>query len=85
MLKTLLNKSYGAALEQGEQTLTTKRWEQHAELPGTLKNMLAEIKEREKAFKEQESETHRGTLRAMLGLSADAGDDETVKTQESGA
>ena len=85
MLKTLLNKSYGAALEQGEQTLTAKRWEQHAEPPGKLKNMLAEIKEREKAFKEQESETHRDTLRAMLGLSASCRDDEKVKTEESGA
>jgi energy-coupling factor transporter ATP-binding protein EcfA2 len=68
MLKTMLNKALGAALEQGEQTLTQKRWEQHAESPLKLKEMLHEIKEGEKAFKNQEDETHRTILRDMLGL-----------------
>ena len=70
MLKTYLNKTLGAALEQGEHTLTQKRWERHAEPPAKLKDMLHEIKEGEKAFKNLEDETHRVTLREMLGLSA---------------
>lgn len=70
MLKTFLNKTLGAALEQEERTLTPKRWERHAEPPQKLKDMLHEIKEGEKAFKNQEDETHRTTLREMLGLSA---------------
>src|SRR5713226_5258574 len=39
MLKTVLNKALGAALEQGERTLTQKRWERHAEPPHKLKEM----------------------------------------------
>jgi hypothetical protein len=85
MLKTLLNKAYGTALEQGEPTLTSKQWEPHAEPPLKLKNMLAEIKEKEKAFKEQECESHRNTLRTMLGLTATSASDEKAEEGEDGA
>jgi len=85
MLKTLLNKAYGTALEQGEPTLTSKQWEPHAEPPLKLKNMLAEIKEKEKAFKEQECESHRNTLRTMLGLTATSASGEKAEEGEDGA
>ncbi len=81
MLKTLLNKALGAALEQGERTLTPRRWERHTEPPLKLKNMLQEIKERENVCKEQENETHRSTLRAMLGLCASSANSEPPKTE----
>ena len=68
MLKTMLNKAYGAALEQGEQTLTPKMWERHAEPPSKLKEMLQEIVRGESRIKEREDEKHRDELRAMLGL-----------------
>jgi len=68
MLKTLLNKALGAALEQGEHTLTLKRCEQHAEPPQKLKNMLHEIREGEEKLANQKDERHRQELRAMLGL-----------------
>jgi energy-coupling factor transporter ATP-binding protein EcfA2 len=85
MLKTLLNKAYGAALEQGDHTLTSRLWEQHVESPLKLKNMLTEIKEREKVFKEQESESHRNTLRDMLGLSTLSAKGEKAEEEEGGA
>lgn len=69
MLKTLLNKAYGAALEQGEQTLTSRLWERHAEPPSKLKEMLYEIVRGERRIKEREEEQHRDDLRTMLGLS----------------
>lgn len=82
MLKTMLNKALGAALEQGERTLTQKRWERHAEPPQKLKDMLHEIKEGERAFKNQEDETHRTTLREMLGLSATAPGSAVAKEED---
>jgi hypothetical protein len=69
MLKTLLNKAYGAALEQGEQTLTSRLWERHAEPPSKLKEMLYEIVRGERRIKDREEEQHRDDLRTMLGLS----------------
>jgi energy-coupling factor transporter ATP-binding protein EcfA2 len=68
MLKTLLNKAAGTALEQGEQTLTLKRCQQHAEPPKKLKDMLREIREGEEKLANQRDESHRQELRAMLGL-----------------
>src|SRR5713226_3806217 len=59
MLKTLLNKALGAALEQEEHTLTLKRCEQHAEPPQKLKNMLHEIREGEEKLENQKDERHR--------------------------
>jgi hypothetical protein len=67
LLKKMLNKAYGAALEQGEQTLTPKLWERHAEPPGKLKEMLHEILTGERRMKEREEEKHLDALRAMLG------------------
>ncbi len=71
MLKTLLNKALGAALERQEQTLVPKLWEAFAEPPHKLKDMLHEIQEGERKLHEQESESHLRELREMLGL-ADA-------------
>lgn len=68
MLKTLLNKAYGAALEQEERTLTPKLWERHAEPPSKLKEMFQEIVKGEQRIKEREEEKHRDELRDMLGL-----------------
>jgi len=68
MLKKMLNKAYGAALEQGEQTLTPKLWERHAEPPRKLKEMFHEIATGEQRIKEREEEQHLDALRAMLGL-----------------
>jgi len=72
MLKTLLNKAAGAALEQGEQTLTLKRCQQYAEPPQKLKNMLHEIREGEEKLENQKDESHRQELRAILGLGSSA-------------
>jgi hypothetical protein len=69
MLKTLLNKALGAALEKGEQTLLPKRWEQHAEPSQKLREMLQAIKEDEEKLINQNDEVHRNVLREMLGLS----------------
>lgn len=82
MLKTLLNKALGAALEQGEQTLTQKRWARHAESPLKLKEMLHEIREGEKAFTNQEDATHRTTLRDLLGLAPSPLEREQTSRQE---
>jgi hypothetical protein len=79
MLKTLLNKAMGAALEQGESTLTLERCKQHAEPPRKLKNMLHEIREGEEKLENQQEESHRQELRAMLGLSPS---DASSKPQE---
>ena len=68
MLKTLLNKALGAALERQEQTLVPKLWEPFAEPPHKLKDMLHEIREGEKKLHEQESESHLHELRELLGL-----------------
>lgn len=68
MLKTLLNKALGAALEQQQQTLLPKLWEPFAEPPHKLKEILREIREGEKRLQEQESESHLHELREMLGL-----------------
>jgi energy-coupling factor transporter ATP-binding protein EcfA2 len=68
MLKTLLNKALGIALEQQQQTLLPKLWEPLAEPPHKLKEMLREIREGEKRLQEQESESHLHELREMLGL-----------------
>ena len=46
--------------------------------------MLAEIKEREKAFKEQECESHRNALRTMLGLAAAPASGEAKEEEEGG-
>jgi len=85
ILKTLLNKAYGAALEQAEPTLTSRLWERHAQPPLKLKNMLAEITLGEKALKEQESEAHRDSLRSLLGLSVDVGFGGKGEQDEGGA
>jgi len=85
MLKTLLNKAYGMALLQGEPTLTPRLWEPHAASPLKLKTMLAEIEIGEKALKEQERESHRDSLRAMLGLSVDSRDGEKGQRDQDGA
>jgi hypothetical protein len=68
MLKTLLNKAMGAALEQGEPTLTIERCKKHAEPSQKLKNILHEIQEGEEKLENQKDERHRQDLRAMLGL-----------------
>lgn len=68
MLKTLLNKALGAALEQQEQTLLPKHWEQFTDPPHKLKEMLHEIREGEKTLHEQEDESHLQDLRELLGL-----------------
>lgn len=79
MLKTLLNKALGAALEQGELTLTPKRWEHHAEPYQKLKRMLDEIRADEQALNEQRDETHRNTLRELLGLGSASPGSESPK------
>src|SRR5260370_26529038 len=66
MLKTMLNKALGTALEQGEQTLTAKHWERHAEPPSKLKAMLHEILAGEQRLKERGEDKHLQDLRAML-------------------
>jgi energy-coupling factor transporter ATP-binding protein EcfA2 len=66
MLKTMLNKALGTALEQGEQTLTAKHWERHAEPPSKLKAMLREILAGEQRLKERGEDKHLQDLRAML-------------------
>lgn len=76
MLKTLLNKALGAALEGQEQTLLPKHWEAFAEPPYKLKEMLHEIREGEKRLHEQESESHLQELREMLGLEGAPAKDE---------
>ncbi len=81
MLKTLLNKALGAALEQREQTLVPKLWEAFAEPPHKLKDMLHEIREGEKKLHEQESESHLHELREMLGLESGSAADE-LRTEE---
>jgi energy-coupling factor transporter ATP-binding protein EcfA2 len=68
MLKTMLNKALGAALEQGEQTMTAKHWERYAEPASKRKEMLHEIIRGEQRIKERAEERHRDELRAMLGL-----------------
>ncbi len=69
MLKTLLNKALGAAMEQGERTLLPKRWERHAEPPQKLKEMLLEIRKGEQQLHAREDETHLQDLRTLLGAS----------------
>lgn len=66
MLKTWLNRSLAAALEQNERTLTPKLWEKHAESPQRLIHMIREIREGEQA--RQEDEAHHQDLRKLLGL-----------------
>ena len=68
MLKTLLNKALGAALEQEEPTLLPKHWEPFVEPAHKLKEMLSEIREGEKKLQEQEDERHLQELRELLGL-----------------
>lgn len=68
MLKTLLNKALGTALEQGERTLLPRCWKQHEEPPQKLKEMLHEIREGEKTLRERGDEKHLQELRAMLGF-----------------
>ncbi len=77
MLKTLLNKAMGAALEQGESTVTLQRCKQYAEPPQKLKNMLREIQEGEEKLENQKDERHRQDLRAMLGLEPSTPSEET--------
>ncbi len=72
MLKTLLNKAAGTALEQGESTLTLEHCKQHAEPPQKLKNMLREIREGEEKLENQKDERYRQELRTMLGLESSA-------------
>jgi hypothetical protein len=66
MLKTWLNRTLAAALEQQERTLPPKLWERHAESPQKLLHMVREIREGERTL--QEDDTHRRDLRALLKL-----------------
>lgn len=68
MLKTLLNKVLGAALEQGQQTITPRAWEKYAESYATLKHMLQEMKAGETLLDAHQDKTSRDTFRVMLGL-----------------
>ena len=68
MLKGALNAVVGAALEQGDHTLTQRRWEQQREPHQKLKEMLQAIKEDEAKLRDQNDERHRQTLRTLLHL-----------------
>lgn len=78
MLKTLLNKVLGAALEQGHQTIRPHAWEKYAEPYGTLKTMLREIKEGENLLDVQHNTADRNTLRLMVGFAPLAPTSETA-------
>jgi hypothetical protein len=66
MLKTWLNRTLGAALEQQECTLVPRLWERHAESTQKLLHMLREIREGERIL--QEDEGQRRDLRVLLKL-----------------
>lgn len=66
MLKTWLNRTLAAALEQQASTLTAKLWEQHAEPRRKLMQMIREICEGEQSL--QEGETLHQELRTLLKL-----------------
>src|SRR6266571_348562 len=68
MLKTWLNRTLAAALEQPEPTFTSKLWEKHAEPRRKLVQMIREIREGEQLL--QEDETLRQELRTLLKLEA---------------
>lgn len=66
MLKTWLNRTLAAALEQPVPTFTSKLWEKHAEPSRKLVQMIREIREGEQLL--QEDETLRQELRTLLKL-----------------
>ena len=68
MLKTWLNRTLAAALEQKLPTFTSKLWEKHAEPSRKLVQMIREIREGEQLL--QEDETLRQELRTLLKLDA---------------
>lgn len=68
MLKTLLTKALGAALEQGQPTIAPHTWEKYAESYTTLKHMLQEMKAGETLLEAQQDRTSRNTFRVMIGL-----------------
>jgi len=78
MLKTWLNRTLAAALEQDAGTLTSKLWEQHAESRRKLVPMVREIHEGERLL--QEDDALRLELRTLLKL-----DPNTSKGSDTGA
>ncbi len=78
MLKTWLNRTLAAALEQDAGTLTSKLWEQHAESRRKLVPMVREIHEGEQLL--QEDDALRLELRTLLKL-----DPNTSKGSDTGA
>lgn len=66
MLKTWLNRTLAAALEQQASRLSAKLWEQHAEPRRKLMQMIREIREGEQSL--QEGETLHQELRTLLKL-----------------
>src|SRR6266567_8770516 len=68
MLKTWLNRTLAAALEQPVPTFTSQLWEKHAEPNRKLVQMIREIREGEQLL--QEDETLGQELRTLLKLEA---------------
>lgn len=66
MLKTWLNRTLAAALEQEACTLTAKHWEQHAQPRRKLVQMVREIQQGEQLL--QEDDSLRLELRTLLKL-----------------
>jgi DNA polymerase III delta prime subunit len=66
MLKTWLNRTLAAALEQEARTLTAKHWKQYAQPRRKLVQMVREINEGEQLL--QEDDTLRLELRTLLKL-----------------
>ncbi len=81
MLKTWLNRTLAAALEQDASTLTSKLWEQHAEPRRKLVQMIREIREGEQLL--QEDGTLRQELRTLLKLDSNpsAGNDSEASSR----
>lgn len=70
MLKTWLNRTLAAALEQQAPTLTRALWERHAEPRGKLVQMIREIREGEQVLAEDEAQHQE--LRTLLHLPSTA-------------
>lgn len=68
MLKTWLNRTLAAALEQQAKTITPALWKRHASPRSKLIQMIREIREGEQALAEDEA--HHQELRTLLHLPA---------------
>ena len=66
ILKNWLTRAFKEALQEGSKTITIEHLEKHILPVDTLENMLREINEGEKLFKETDSDRNR--LRMALGF-----------------